>query len=140
MVKNNAIKCVYEDCGKVYTSQCNLNRHIKLHHLNQAFTCPMCQKPLSSKQSRDEHLYSHSKKTPYKCPFPNCEEWFRQASQLSFHKKLHKLGAIGIDNNDPGEKPSVEVKPSEGAIDIPFYYLPIPAALWNNKPVNNFKD
>ena len=49
MVKNQAIKCKVAGCKKSYSSRCNLNRHIKLHHKKIAFVCPLCQKELSSK-------------------------------------------------------------------------------------------
>ena len=131
MVKHGAIKCDFQDCDKVYSSQCNLNRHIKLHHLKQAFVCPLCQKQLSSKQSKDEHMFSHAKESPYKCPFVGCQKRFRQASQLSFHKKLHSLGAIGDADEGSSRSPATEEKPT---VDIPFYYLPIPEALQSKKP------
>ena len=123
MGKNQGFKCSVEECEKSYSSRCNLNRHIKLHHQKIAFVCPICQKKLSSKQSKDEHIFSHRKEKPYVCSHPGCTETFRQASQLSFHKKLHKVG----DTADrPGSSPEDIDRQS---FQIPFTYLPLPWAL-----------
>ena len=54
------------------------------------FQCPYCFKTLSSKQNYKEHTYIHTGEKPFKCTEPGCEESFRQGSQLSVHRKMHR--------------------------------------------------
>lgn len=54
------------------------------------FQCPYCLKTLSSKQNFKEHSYIHTGEKPFKCREPGCNESFRQGSQLSVHRKMHR--------------------------------------------------
>lgn len=54
------------------------------------FQCPHCFKVLSSKQNFKEHSYIHTGEKPFGCPEPGCHERFRQGSQLSVHRKMHR--------------------------------------------------
>lgn len=54
------------------------------------FQCPYCLKTLSSKQNFKEHSYIHTGEKPFKCTEPGCNESFRQGSQLSVHRKMHR--------------------------------------------------
>lgn len=54
------------------------------------FQCVYCYKTLSSKQNYKEHIYIHTGEKPFKCTEPGCEESFRQGSQLSVHRKMHR--------------------------------------------------
>ena len=83
--------CPYEGCGKEYYNQYNLKRHVDLKHLNlDMFVCLLCDKRLSSKQNLNEHMNTHTGRNPYLCPYDDCGERFKHASQLSIHKKLHR--------------------------------------------------
>jgi len=35
----NALVCTYEDCGREYLDQRNLNAHVRSYHLGKKFTC-----------------------------------------------------------------------------------------------------
>ena len=54
------------------------------------FQCPQCLKVLSSKQNFREHSYIHTGEKPFRCTEPGCVERFRQGSQLSVHRKMHR--------------------------------------------------
>lgn len=54
------------------------------------FQCAHCFKVLSSKQNFKEHSYIHTGEKPFCCPEPGCQERFRQGSQLSVHRKMHR--------------------------------------------------
>ena len=89
-MKSKIYPCPYAACGKIYSSTVNLKRHVDCIHLKvKDFTCPVCSKSLSSKQNYREHLYIHSGTRPFCCG--RCGVCFRQGSQLSQHKKTHKI-------------------------------------------------
>ena len=82
-------------CGKSYTNPHNLKRHKVLKHLKtKTFKCKVCQKTLSSAQNLSEHEFKHDGHVPYECV--TCGEQFRYCSQLSKHKKFHKIESKGI--------------------------------------------
>ena len=57
------------------------------------FQCPLCFRVLSSKQNFKEHTYIHTGEKPFRCE--ECKECFRQGSQLSVHKRIHKAMSHG---------------------------------------------
>lgn len=82
--------CHFNGCEKTYESKYSLKRHFELQHCkSKRFRCRVCSKCLSSKQSLQEHSYTHSKVKPYVCQEACCGIAFRQKSLLSIHKKVH---------------------------------------------------
>ena len=51
--------------------------------------CMHCLKCFSSKHCLKEHYFTHTNERPYRCL--TCSKDFKHASQLSLHKKSHKL-------------------------------------------------
>lgn len=77
------------DCGKSYTNKFNMKRHYALAHLHvRKFVCEVCGRSLSSKQNYKEHAYTHTGEKPFKCP--DCGVRYRQSSQLSVHRRVHR--------------------------------------------------
>ena len=86
----NNYACYYTACGKAFSTKFNLRRHINVSHLDiRAYPCQVCFKNFASKQNLKEHFLIHTGEQPFTCPIENCGRRFRQASQLSFHKKHH---------------------------------------------------
>lgn len=82
--------CAYPECSAEFGTKYNLKRHIDSRHLHiKRFSCDICGLQLASKQTRQEHLYTHSGEKPFRCIFENCTKAYRQSSQLSIHRKLH---------------------------------------------------
>lgn len=80
--------CYYPNCEKEYPCKYNLKRHVKTKHLKlQKFQCPTCKKNFANQQNLDEHQNLHTGSMPHVCVI--CEKAFRQASQLSLHKRVH---------------------------------------------------
>lgn len=90
-MENTDFTCSYEGCQKTYSNAFNLKRHVESFHLNiKKFFCAICHKGLSSKQNMREHSFIHQGSKPYNCRFPNCQEAFRQLSQLKLHESIHR--------------------------------------------------
>ncbi|CAG9333811.1 unnamed protein product [Blepharisma stoltei] len=80
--------CIYPNCENHYNTKFNLKQHIENFHLKiKHYQCQYCKKLLISKQNFIEHLNIHKDSTPFQCDV--CEKSFRQASQLSLHKRSH---------------------------------------------------
>lgn len=80
--------CSAPNCGKIYNTRFNLKRHIDITHLKKKkFKCSVCMGFFASHQSLREHENLHSGARPFVCSF--CNSSFRQASQLSLHKRCH---------------------------------------------------
>lgn len=82
-------QCEYTECALVYSSKYNLSRHTAIFHLGIRWTCSTCGRQLSSAQSLQDHEFCHTGEKPYLCKHPGCPKRYRQASQLSVHKKKH---------------------------------------------------
>ena len=84
-------ECPFEGCIKSYNLEKTLQKHIEAIHAERPkFQCEVCQRILSSLQNFNEHRTIHTGERPFVCKEPNCGLTFRQACQLSAHKKIHK--------------------------------------------------
>lgn len=84
----NLYCCMAPDCEKTYTSKFNLKRHVEIAHYGiKRFECFVCHGLYSSMQNLKEHVNLHYGLKPFICV--HCGEAFRQASQLSLHKRNH---------------------------------------------------
>ena len=78
------------DCNRSYSTKFNLKRHFDVCHLEEKrFYCLKCDRYFVSQQNLREHNYIHTGAKPYKCQ--KCGEHFRQISQLSLHKRNHRM-------------------------------------------------
>ena len=84
----NLFCCMYTDCDSEYSTKFNLKRHVESVHMHvKRYKCAVCCLMFASKQSLKEHLHIHTGAMPFKCD--SCDKNFRQASQLSLHKRIH---------------------------------------------------
>lgn len=80
-----------DSCSQVFKNKVALRRHLNLQHTGVVrFKCSDCGRILSSRQNLSEHKNIHTGQKPYACEYPGCQMRFRQGSQLSVHKRIHK--------------------------------------------------
>ncbi|PCH41162.1 hypothetical protein WOLCODRAFT_137226 [Wolfiporia cocos MD-104 SS10] len=74
-------------CG--YTSKRHLvKRHVESKHLQlRPCICPVCGKGFAQKSNLETHMNTHTGQTPHKCPYPNCEEYFKDPARRHRHMK-----------------------------------------------------
>lgn len=129
-------------CGKVYTSKLSLRRHIDVSHLKKKqTTCPICEKVFASQPNLREHMNLHTGKKPFQCA--ECPRRFRQASQLSLHKRDHLVGIVRdesqSEDDDDDEDYTKKSAKSSTLVKLRFssseQRLPIPELLLN-RPSN----
>ena len=91
--------CMIPECAKTFDSQFSLKQHIKIVHLNAThFSCDICEKDFPSKKNWVGHSYLHTGVKPFVCRI--CNVRFRQASQLSLHKRRQTaLGRLAAANH-----------------------------------------
>ncbi|KAL3288533.1 hypothetical protein HHI36_002973 [Cryptolaemus montrouzieri] len=75
-------------CGKCFRLYSSFRKHIKQFHEGvKNFKCEMCQREFGTKESRDEHMNTHTDLRPFSCDI--CKKSFRQKSSLYIHKLYH---------------------------------------------------
>lgn len=88
---NEGARVACDNCLQTFKNKIALRRHTSLYHTNTTrFKCPECDRVLSSRQNLSEHQNTHSGLKPYICDYEGCSLSFRQGSQLSVHRRIHK--------------------------------------------------
>ena len=94
-MKTGYFACRSTSCRKTFRNESSLQKHLEEDHSDCESTsvigyrCKKCKRVLGTKQSLKEHFYTHTGQKPYKCSEPGCGKFFRQSSQLSYHRKIH---------------------------------------------------
>mmetsp|Transcript_15553 Transcript_15553/g.28225 ORF Transcript_15553/g.28225 Transcript_15553/m.28225 type:complete len:161 (-) Transcript_15553:612-1094(-) len=101
---NDEVRVACTSCSQVFKSKIALRRHLNLYHSNSLrFKCVDCGRVLSSRQNLSEHRNIHTGLKPYACNFEGCPMRFRQGSQLSVHKRIHKAIMLYRSKAEEGE-------------------------------------
>ncbi|KAI5748711.1 hypothetical protein M8J76_001351 [Diaphorina citri] len=74
-------------CLKVLNSQEALYAHNRIHNDERPFVCPTCGKASRTSSALVVHLRTHTGEKPYKCEF--CGKGFTQTSSLAVHRRIH---------------------------------------------------
>ncbi|MCY4471752.1 MAG: C2H2-type zinc finger protein [Kistimonas sp.] len=83
--------CLFDGCGKQFTTPGNRTRHLRSHSGEKPFVCPYenCGRRLSLKDSLQAHIRSHTGERPWSCPATGCDKRFIRRGALNVHKKIH---------------------------------------------------
>jgi uncharacterized Zn-finger protein len=82
--------CMIPGCEKAYSSCSNLKLHVETIHQNKKnYQCSECMRRFACKQNLVEHIYIHKGERPFECTI--CGQAFRQATQLSLHRRKHDV-------------------------------------------------
>ena len=87
---NGKSVCIYPNCGRIFKTKFSLKRHMVTHTGERNFKCKGCGKRFALYQYLKEHTLIHSDELPYVCGINGCQQRFRQAGKLSFHRRTHK--------------------------------------------------
>ncbi|XP_031978746.1 zinc finger protein 710 isoform X2 [Corvus kubaryi] len=78
-------KC--EVCGREFTLQANMKRHMLIHTSVRPYQCHICFKTFVQKQTLKTHMIVHSPVKPFKCKV--CGKSFNRMYNLLGHMHLH---------------------------------------------------
>jgi len=77
-----------DECGKVFRTLFQLNKHLTIHTGEKSFLCDICSKSFRTKKDLGQHKISHSEGRDIACD--ECGNMFRHRNHLSKHiKRVH---------------------------------------------------
>ncbi|VDI56786.1 Hypothetical predicted protein [Mytilus galloprovincialis] len=85
--KKQSLRCDYGGCGKVFTLNKYLKRHLLIHCGDKPFVCDMCNKSFTVKRYLKRHMLTHTDDKSYKCEV--CDKRFSNKDSLRPHMKMH---------------------------------------------------
>ncbi|XP_050734218.1 zinc finger protein 341-like isoform X2 [Eriocheir sinensis] len=77
-----------KQCGKVFTSERLLRRHLHIHGTVNLFPCSECSKEFKSEYSLKLHQLIHTGEKPFDCPL--CQTAFNRRDKLKRHMLIHE--------------------------------------------------
>ncbi|XP_071552954.1 LOW QUALITY PROTEIN: zinc finger protein 341-like [Panulirus ornatus] len=77
-----------KQCGKVFTSERLLRRHLHIHGTVNLFTCAQCSKDFKSEYSLKLHQLIHTGEKPFECQL--CKTAFNRRDKLKRHMLIHE--------------------------------------------------
>ncbi|ROT64215.1 hypothetical protein C7M84_017866 [Penaeus vannamei] len=77
-----------KQCGKVFTSERLLRRHLHVHGTVNPFMCAQCSKEFKSEYSLKLHQLIHTGEKPYECHI--CKTAFNRRDKLKRHMLIHE--------------------------------------------------
>ena len=88
-VEDKVIDC--KECGKMFSTQVNLEKHMMIHNNPDKYMCQKCDKRFISDTGLARHMSKHVESV--KCP--TCDKMFTSQDYLSQHMTVHQEGRFG---------------------------------------------
>ncbi|KAK3587569.1 hypothetical protein CHS0354_004859 [Potamilus streckersoni] len=89
MNKERNIKCL--ECDKMFFTEDNMRRHLKLHSDERPHKCAQCSKAFKTIHGLKSHEISHQEDRPFKCEIDGCSKDFKIKKLLKSHiEEFHK--------------------------------------------------
>ncbi|CAL1542897.1 unnamed protein product [Lymnaea stagnalis] len=90
---DKAYRCMYEDCGRLYTTHHHLKVHERSHTGDRPFQCDFlnCGKRFATGYGLKSHNRVHTGEKPYPCPHSDkgCDKAFKTSGDLQKHVRTH---------------------------------------------------
>ncbi|KAJ9574971.1 hypothetical protein L9F63_007861, partial [Diploptera punctata] len=77
-----------QHCGKIFTCERYLRRHLPTHGTAQSYMCPQCGKGFRTEQYLNTHKLTHSTHKPFVCQ--HCPAAFNRKDKLVRHLLIHQ--------------------------------------------------
>ena len=88
-VEPKVIDC--KECGKMFTTEMNLERHKQLHLNQEKLNCKKCDKKFMTEKGLTQHMTKHIE--PVSCNV--CDKQFSSQDYLDQHMAVHNKGRYG---------------------------------------------
>ncbi|KAK6191453.1 hypothetical protein SNE40_003140 [Patella caerulea] len=88
---DKAFRCMYGNCGRLYTTLHHLKVHERSHTGDRPFKCDFlqCGKAFATGYGLKSHRRVHTGEKPYKCSDGNCDKAFKTSGDLQKHVRTH---------------------------------------------------
>ena len=80
-----------KECGKMFSNQVNLDKHMMIHNNPDRYLCKKCDKRFISDTGLARHMSKHVESV--KCP--SCDKMFTSQDYLMQHMTVHQEGRFG---------------------------------------------